>query len=218
MRLKIFISLLTIGLVLQSCSTTEKRTRFSDKNMRIMIDPASISPENYARIQTALVQQQMWVVLDRAAGLEAIKKEQQELHRTSIDRYEDKEKYAHWGRLYGVGAVVVAHAQCFQKKGFWTSTVNTYCDQFINLIDANTGEVIVAVEGGEYAEDSSVAPDWKEIVSKLANIYPTHFDRVPASERMEIYKKESEERARQQKEKFIQSNKNEEPEGQNNGD
>ncbi|MGE0634516.1 MAG: hypothetical protein AB7O96_19020, partial [Pseudobdellovibrionaceae bacterium] len=75
MKIKsITLFLMTIAMV--GCSSTpEKRTKFSDKNMRLMIDPASITPENYARLQTALVSQDMWVVLDRAAGLEAIKKE-----------------------------------------------------------------------------------------------------------------------------------------------
>lgn len=185
-------------------SVPEKRTKYSDKNTRLMIDSASISPENYARLQTALVQQEMWVVLDRASGLEAIKKEQETLHRTSTDRYEDKQKWAQWGRLYGVGAVVVGHAQCFNKKTWYDPKGEYYCSQFLNLIDANTGEVILGVEGGEYTDGPDAPPDWKIIAGKLSAAYPKEFKRVPTSERLENYKAESEEAARRQKEIMIQ--------------
>ena len=173
--------------------------------MRIMVDPASINPENYARIQTALVQQEMWTVLDRLSGLQAIKHEQEELHRTSTDRYDDKEKYSHWGKLYGVGAVIVAHTQCFRKATFWNPQGNNYyCSQFLNLVDANSGEVLIGVEGGEWAEAQNVAPDWKEVVQKLAEAYPKNFGREPSSERIDLYKKESQEAAVRQKEILIQ--------------
>ena len=185
-------------------SAPEKRTKYSDRTKRIMIDPATISPENYARLQTALVQQEMWVVLDRAAGLEAIKKEQETLHRTSTDRYEDRNKFSLWGRLYGVGAVISSHSQCFLKKSWYDPKGEYYCSQFLNLIDANTGEVILGVEGGEYTDGPDAPPDWKVIAGKLAEAYPKEFKRVPTSERMDNYKAESEEAARRQKEIMIQ--------------
>ena len=199
---KINIIILVL-MLLYSCSNTEKyRTRFTDKNMRLMVDPASLSTENYIRLQTSLVQQQMWTVLDRKAGLEAIKKEQDELHKKSQDRYLDKEKFAHWGKLYGVGAVIVGHTQCFFKmKWFSVNLKDYYCDQMLNLVDANTGEVIIGVEGGQYTEGHNVAPDWKELVSKLADAYPKEFIRQPSSEKFELYKSESEEEAKRLKEK-----------------
>ncbi len=170
-----------------------------------MIDPASISPENYARLQTSLVQQEMWTVLDRASGLEAIKKEQEELHRTSTDRYEDKEKWARWGKLYGVGSVLSAHTQCFPKAKWWDPQGNTYfCSQFLNLIDANTGEVIVGVEGGEYVDSAEEPPTWHEVTAKLAEVYPKYHEKRNYSERVQLYKRESEEAARRQKEVKIQ--------------
>jgi hypothetical protein len=174
-----------------------------------MVDPASISPQNYARIQTALVQQEMWTVLDRLSGLQAIKHEQEELHRTSIDRYDDKQKYAHWGRLYGVGAVVVGFIQCHYKSSFWNpKSESQYCEQFLNLVDANSGEVLVGVEGGDWIDDGNEAPSWKDVVQKLADGYPKNFVREPSSERRNLYLIESRERAVQQKEYFILNRQN----------
>jgi hypothetical protein len=202
----IFLSLILIV----GCASPEKKTKFSDKNMRLMIDPASISPENYARLQTALVQQEMWTVLDRSSGLEAIKKEQETLHRTSSDRYEDKEKWAQWGKLYGVGSIIVAHAQCFAKTKWWDPQGKSYyCSQFVNLVDANTGEVVVGVEGGEYVDSAEEPPTWHEVAQKLADAYPKYHEKRSYSERVQLYKKESEEAARRQKEIKVQKELNE---------
>lgn len=186
-----------MSLVACSSNPEKYRTKFTDKNMRLMVDPASLSTENYVRLQTALVQQQMWTVLDRKSGLEAIKKEQEELHKKNSDRYLDKEKFAHWGKLYGVGAVVVGHTQCFFKSKLFSLNIKDYyCDQMINLVDANSGEVILGVEGGQFTDGPEIAPDWKEMAMKLADAYPKRFERVPVSEKLETYKAESEEEAK----------------------
>lgn len=195
------IFLILVFILSLSCSHEEYRTRFTDKNMRLMIDPASISVENYVRLQTALVQQQMWTVLDRKSGLEAIKKEQENLHVNEPNRFADKEKWAQWGKLYGVGAVIVGHTQCFFKERIFTFKPKGYwCDQMLNLIDANTGEVLLGVEDGQYTDGPEVAPDWKEIAQKLADIYPKKFESHPISESLETYKLESEETAKRVKE------------------
>jgi len=183
---------------LGGCASKEHRTRYSDKNMRLMIDPASISVEDYVRIQTALVQQGMWTIVDRASGLDAIKREQESLHKENTDRYDARQRWAHWGKLYGVGAIIAANVQCYPKKSLWRFDANTqtnYCEQFINLIDASTGEVVLGVESGDYV-DAGSASDWKEVAQKLADAYPKSFERVPTSERIETYKLESEENSR----------------------
>lgn len=194
--------LIFISVVFASCSSNPDkfRTRFTDKNMRLMIDPASITTDNYVRLQTALVQTEMWTVLDRKSGLKAIKKEQEDLHKVEADRYSDKEKFAHWGKLYGVGAVVVGHTQCFYKKSVWKPQGQYTCDLLINLVDANTGEVVLGVEDSQQTDGPSVAPDWKNVVEKLADAYPKTFERVPSSERLETYKLESEESAKRTQE------------------
>lgn len=188
-------------LCIFGCSTQEPRTRYSDKNMRIMLYPDTISADHFARIQTALVRSDMWSVLDRGQGLKAVKQEQYTIHRSESDRYDDREKYAHWGKLYGVGAIVVAHAQCVNKPGKWRSNeLRTYCQQFLNLIDSNTGEVVLGVEA-ENDSDYGETPDWNEVTKKLADEYPKYFTKEKVTERLERYKEESKEIALREKEK-----------------
>ena len=195
-------SLFILLLLLPACSSAPvKRTKFSDKNMRIMIDPASVNAQNHVRIQTALVKSDNWIVLDRNKALAAIKKEQEELHRSSIDRYEDKQKYAHCGKLYGVGAVIVAHVDCHDDEG-WTSRVNR-CKEYLNLVDANTGEVIVAVDHIETAEYNQT-PEWEEVVEKLNAAYPSAFEEHQKHKKLVQYEQESGEEAQRQRETAVQ--------------
>lgn len=195
-----------LALVLASCSSNIKRTRYSDKNMRVMIDPDSISIENYVRIQKALVENGAFAIIDRSNGMNAIKKEQERLHRNEVDRFADREKWAHWGRLYGVGAIVVAHDQCYNKSSFWNpQQVVRKCDQFLTLIDANTGEVIVAVEGKGEAPavvegGVPIVPSWDEITEKLVNAYPKNFEFKPYTKTLVEYQDLSEEAAKRQRE------------------
>ena len=199
--------LFTLGIMLIGCSHQERRTQYSDKNMRIMLYPDTISADHFARIQTALVQSNTWTVIDRSQGIEAIKKEQERTHRSESDRYEDREKFSHWGRLYGVGAVVVANVQCVNKTNPWrVNELRNYCQQFLNLVDANTGEVIIGVDA-KNDSDLGMAPDWNEAVQNLAEAYPKYFTPTMISERLERYKEESKERALHEKEK----NKQEKP-------
>jgi len=199
--MKTFKNLNTVGLVitlavLASCAS-KPRTKFSDKSMRILIDADSVEPSDYIKIQTALVKTGAFAVIDRAKGFSAIKREQERAHRDQIDRFSDRDKYAHWGRLYSVGAVVVGHAQCHMKQSGWSGQV-TYCQQFLNVIDSNTGEVIVAVEGGNDAE-LGTRPDWDEITDKLVQNYPKYFVSNPKTKELNEYQDESEERAIRQK-------------------
>lgn len=199
--MKIQILLLTgISILMVGCSSSIKRTKFTDKNMRVMIDPASVSPEEHVRIQHALVASNNWVVIDRARGMKAIQKEQERLHRDQVDRYDDKQKWAHWGRLYGVGAVVIGHAQCSRKLTFFRTSAYQDCQQYLTLVDANTGEVIVAIENrGDF--DEELGATWDEAVAKLNNAYPQDYrSQGLKHEKLVIYEDESQERAVRKKE------------------
>jgi hypothetical protein len=193
--------ILTVAMIVTGCATTEYRTKFSDKNMRIMVDPAGMSPDVYAKVQYAVMKTDKWSVLDRSNAFEAIKREQEELHRTATERYEDQEKWAQWGKLYGVGAVVVAHQQCHHTSQFWRGRANK-CQQFLNIVDANTGVVIVAVADEAYA-DPTEWPSWDNIAEMLADAYPEKFEKSKETERLEMYKLESKEAAQRQKETVV---------------
>lgn len=143
-----------------------------------MIDPDSIDPAHYVRIEQALVASGKWVVVDRAQGLRAIKKEQEELHVMNSDRFQNREKWAHWGKLYGVGGVVVANAQCLYKTPWLFGSKYIHCFQHLAIMSANTGEVIAAVENEENGDGGewNIAPSWEDAVAKLNSAYPKNYE------------------------------------------
>lgn len=182
------------------CATA--RTKWTDKTMRVMIDPDGVEADHYVRIQEALVSSGKWVVVDRGMGYNAIQKEQEREHRGQSDRFLDREKFAHWGKLYGVGGIVVAHAQCQVKDGWFIKKNYPHCQQYLAIVDTNSGEVISAVQdevdGGSY--DYQLAPSWEEIVAKLNNAFPTHFETNKDDKILRDYKDVSQEEATRQKE------------------
>ena len=199
---KTFCFLLLTTLV--ACSSNERRTRYSDKNLRIGLWPSTIDEKTYAAVQTALVKLDMFFVVSRGAGLKAVQREQEALHRNQVDRYQDDEKFAQFGKLYGLGAVVVAKDDCFRDRSFFTGRMVYVCNQYLNLVDANTGQVVVAVDHKAYSEHLNAKPGWNEIAKKLADVYPKYFSRKAITERLELYKKESREHSIRQKHKVIE--------------
>ncbi|WP_413944431.1 CsgG/HfaB family protein [Bdellovibrio sp. HCB-162] len=200
--MKTWIYSIILCLAFVGCASKEKRTKFSDKSMRIMIDSASISAKEYAKLQTALVKNGAFIVLDRAKGLKAIKEEQDMLHRKSIDRFEDREKFAIYGKLYGAGAVVVANVQC-KDISYWTG-MGHECQQSINLMDTSTGEVITAVDN-IVKTDWGTTAQWDDTVTKLVEAYPKDFKSQPITARLMEYKAESQEEAQRQREQAVQN-------------
>ena len=171
-----------------------------------MIDPSSIDVENYTRIQTALVDSGKWIVIDRSSAFNAIKKEQEMIHREESDRFEDKEKYAMWSKLYSVGAVIVGHVQCREKAKFLHDGMFVYCLQSLNLVDSNTGEVIAVAENENSARYGRT-PDWTETVAQLNDHYPEVFEEIKKHEKLIQYEKEAKEAAQRQREQKVQEEK-----------
>lgn len=192
---------LAVGFTTGGCATA--RTKWTDKSMRVMINPDGISAKHYVRIQQALVESGKWVVVDRGMGYDAIKKEQEREHREQTDRFLDSEKFAHWGKLYGVGGIVVAHAQCVQKDGIFKKNFPV-CRQYLSIVDSNSGEVIAAVEdeseGSSY--DYDLAPSWEDAVVKLNSAYPTHYEPNRDHKILRDYKELSKEEATRQREQL----------------
>lgn len=181
--------LLVLLLTLVSCAS--KRTKYSDKNMRVMIDTEGLDMADYNNLQSALVRSNVWTVLDRSRGLAAVKREQEELHKYNHDRYDAREKFAHWGKLYGVGSVIVGHSECHNRPNTWNmSQLKNYCKMYLSLVDANTGEVLVSVNG-EDAADFMARPDWSDLVAELIETYPKYFEEKQTDQRLLDYKKES---------------------------
>lgn len=191
--------------LITGCATP--RTRWTDKTMRVLINPEGISANHYVKIQQALTESGKWVVVDRGMAYDAIKKEQEREHREQSDRFLDREKFAHWGKLYGVGGIVVAHAQCTTKDG-WFKHAYPVCHQYLAIVDSNTGEVIATAkdeaEGSSY--DYDLAPEWEDIVAKLNKAYPENYEPNKDHKILRDYKDLSQEEATRQREKLAQEN------------
>lgn len=192
--------LVLASLVLASCSSSEKRTKFSDKNMRIFLYHRTLKTNDYVRLQSALIKSDVWTVIDRRDGYNASGREQERIHRKDPDRFDDREKWTHIGKFYSVGAIVIGHTQCTYHKSIWKSKPVNRCYQALNLVDATTGEVIVGVDGHNEAQVGE-QPDWEETVKKLIDVYPKYFTSQAISDRLERYKQESAEHSLRQKER-----------------
>lgn len=193
----LFMSLLT------SCSSKE-RTKWTDPTMRVMVDPDGLSARDYIRIVNALKSSGKWFVVDRKDGLRAIFKEQKMIHRDRPDQFKDEEKYSIWGRLYGVGGVVIGHVDCVKRSGFFSNYTN--CKQNLAIVSANSGEVIstAETENGDaelnYTGDIKIGSDWTDAVEELNDNFPKNYEKLKYSDNMELFRQEAKEEAVRQKE------------------
>lgn len=160
------------------CSTP--RTKYTDPVMRVMVDPDSIDKLNLPRVQKALIESGKWKVVDRSDAYKAMNKEQERQYKDSENRIEDKERYAIWGKQYGVGGIVVAKSQCAPSKRFMSGQQDFDCLQSLQVVDAMTGEVIsmvdhLATDAVFFYGEIRSAPSWNDVVDKLNTAFPSHF-------------------------------------------
>lgn len=209
MKMIIIINILLAltATMIEGCSSMP-RTKWTDARMRVMIDPDSIDAANYVRISQALVASGKWIVVDRGAGFQALKKEQEGEHVQNPDRFLDREKFAHYGKLYGVGAVVIGHTQCVTKNSFLIRGQYASCQQDIAIINSNTGEIMATAEGSENTDrgEQDIAPSWSDTVAKLNDAYPKYFEKNKDEQPLEDYKQLSEEESKRMKDKVAQTN------------
>ncbi len=121
--------IIVAALFIVGCSSKTPRTVWTDPVMRVMVDPDSIDTANYVRITNALIKNGKFRVIDRGQGYMAARKEQDRLHREKLNRFDDKEKFALWAKMYGVGGIVTAHSQCQRAsgvfKGYYLKCLNS---------------------------------------------------------------------------------------------
>lgn len=199
-----------IPFLLFSCSSQVKRTRDSDKSLKVALIKAGISDTEHSSIQQALVESGKFYVVDRNVAFNAVTNEQNLEHRTGSDRFEDNQKYAQWGKMYGVGAVITAHSDCggaessknliylaghLATLGLFDKTL---CTEFLELVDTNTAEVLVSVRY-EAGKRNGEALDWSDIVDQLVDRYPKYFEQVKKHELLLKYEAGSKEEALKQK-------------------
>jgi hypothetical protein len=167
--------------------------------LRVLLDP-SIPVEHYVQIRRALVESGKFEVVDRRDGFSAAVREQDLQFRSGYrDRFSDREKWAHIGRMYGALGIITAHANCVQKKNFWGQFVRS-CKQDLAFINGRTGVVEFAVRG-ENSEPWLVeysVPDWDGVVAKAIASYPDVFKVRETSPMLEQYRDQSEEHSRRE--------------------
>lgn len=194
--------ILVVLMSFLGCSS-QQRTKWTDPAMRVMVDPDGLPAREYIRIVHALKASGKWFVVDRKDGLKAIFKEQRMIHRQYPDKFKDEEKYSIWGRLYGIGGVVIGRADCVRRSGFWSGY--TRCKQNLAIISANSGEVLATAEDDnddaelDRSGDIQIGSDWTDAVNKLNNDFPKNYEPMKYSKEMRQFREEAKEEAIRQK-------------------
>jgi hypothetical protein len=204
--------LVLIISILFSCTSEPKRTRDSDKTLRIMVDPESIDSTQHAILQNELITTGKFYIVDRAKGFHAIKKEQEREQLSEESRFEDSQKYAHWGKLYGVGGVVVANLKCTENPSteniLWgvahLATLGIFhyrqiCTQLLELLDSNTGEIVTSVRNDFKTDSESYKVSWTDVVDKLVDAYPKYFEKNYKHTILKEYEAESKKSSKNQR-------------------
>lgn len=193
-------SLAFLLLLVMGCSSTPQITKWTSPDLRVAVDPMGIDSENYIRIESALVKTKRFFVVDRGAGFKAAVREQDHTHGVSysgyednigkFNRYGDSDRYAKFGRLFGVGSIIVASTRCDKKRDWWKGAYMD-CSQHLALINSSTGEVVAAVSGkADDAEDFydtwNVAASWDNTVAALIEQIPEDYTPSQYSDRMRL--------------------------------
>jgi len=164
------------AVVMTGCSSVRIRTKYTDPAHRVMILPSSITEESYNQIMASMMDSNKFIIVDRGRGFKALKKEQTMIHKEEGDRFDNAEKYSRYGKLYGVGAVIVASQNCQKIPGVWTQIKRTDCRQYMSAIDTSTGEVITSVQRLEEGESMMVNPTWDNTVEAFNERFPKTWD------------------------------------------
>jgi len=154
---------IAVMLCLSGCATTNSKFSFSDRASRVMFDTKGIPDGQLALIQEALLNGDRFVLVERADS----KAEQESLDRLAAG--DKKAKWALWASKYEIGGVITARVQCFNKDRFLGGK-KTYCHQYLAIMHAQTGAVIVSSEGeNSESADAGHPPDWEGVAGKLAS-------------------------------------------------
>lgn len=187
------ILLLISWFTLVGCATP--RTKDTDPTLRVFIDPMAIDKTNYARLVTALKSSGKYIVVDRADGFEAAKREQDFQYTNDSQRVDARERYATYFKMFGAGGVVAAKSMCHPSQRFWSNQGDFDCLQNLSLIDARTGEVIataehLATDAVYFYGELRTPASWGGVVKNLNANMPANF--TPKSTHPKIVEREDE--------------------------
>lgn len=202
------------ALVSSGCASAPI-TKWTSPQMRIMVDPRSLSSRDYVRVRQGLVESGRFFVIDRSSGFAAAIREQNLEHGGNAERFGMAERYARLARLNGVGGIVVGNVSCGVRRKLswllvtWTPHWYLHCAQSLAFIDANTATVIAEIgdtddsaEGyvsysGEIGGDVS---DWSGAVSKLVKAIPDQEERGHYAEELVRHREEIAEDSQRERE------------------
>lgn len=191
---KVFLLSLAVAMLAGCSSTKVIRRADNDPMMRVIIAP-DIDAAHYVQIKAALVESGKFEVIDRRDGFLAAMQEQDLQFRSGYqNRFSDREKYAHIGKMYGAMGIITASAQCYQNKN-WRGIFTRNCKQFLTFINGVTGKIEFSVRG-ENSEPWTVewtVPDWDGVIAKAVQTYPEFFEPRVISKQLQAYQDQSEE-------------------------
>lgn len=205
----VLLTLLLVMLSTASCSSAQVKNKWVTTEFRILLDPEGIPAMDYVRIQEALVRTGRFFVVDRGAGFRAVAKEQDMVHQgETFDRFGDPERYAQLGKLFSVGAIVVAHVDCNVHHSVFKGEYPR-CLQHLAFVDANTAEVIASSEainedGEMFYGQMKLGSDWSDATEKLVDAIPKNFEFEKYDYRMRTKRKEIAEQSQREREKRAQ--------------
>lgn len=191
--------ILILSLVLSACATpkgTDPERKWYDPEFRVMVAPTH-SQRITMLVEHALRKTGRFHVVTRGEGFKAVIQEQDLVHREAPKRFNPAEKWSHMGKMYGVGAVIVID-QTYQS---WVEGVTF--QQVVQMLDANTGEVIATGYAEIDSASGGIAPAWDHAIQQMAASIPDEFEdktmkyRGRAKDRREESIKHSEEMDRQ---------------------
>lgn len=203
--MKTLFYIVGLVLVLVTCTrcASTPRNKLTDPTHRVAVDNAGIEAKHFVQIVNALKENGRFIIVDRSRGFEAILKEQEREHKDMPDRFADREKYALWARVFGLGAIIIAHADCTVKSGFFKKNY-PHCREYLSMIDARSGEVISsasAEENGDSDDYMDLAPSWDSVVSDLVDNVPDSYEANKDHKRLLDYKELAAEEAQRMREK-----------------
>lgn len=206
------LQVLLLGSVLATvagCSSKPiVRSKDSDSSMRLMVDSRAFDVQNFIQLEAALAQSQKFELVERRDALEtALDEQRREFDLASQGHFDDREKYARRGKLYGVDTIVSGRTDCYQAKAFWTGVYTRYCRQTLLWIEGSTGKVLFSVTGENSVPWTAeyIVPDYNATVAAAIESLPKYFTPHEIHPILETYKQQSAENAKREREDELQA-------------
>lgn len=189
MKTKILLTILSLlTFFTAACSHTEYRTKFSDAQMQVGIDPGTMDVEHYTALQESFLKDGRFLIIDRFKALQVLKDEQHVENRgNERERFDPGLRYAEWGKLHGLGSVVIPSWSCIKlEKTLFIFGSSSTCTLRLSIVNAATGQV-VAIANDVISGGKGDPVSWDNAVEKLGDNYPKIFEDDKRTKRLIEY-------------------------------